>query len=1181
MYLLGMLDRNRLSRPQRSLLALSFLALALPALAASPTRLLRGLEVPQDRALTPSTSSFAGFAARSAPRSPDTLEVNAFLVEFLKETPDNGATTGNGTFGSDSSTKTPLESWRARRDSTRQHFLRVFQGVSEYWRTASGGKVEIVFRVFPEAAGAKPYAVPRTMGAYSPIGPAKGEKQSTFDSTYVVRILEMVSDAARKAAADPAGPFSVPKPTSSNRHRAYLMIHAGASRSTDGGEKGSAGANTAADIGDFTVGRYDYKYLADKKRSRDTTLYRKDTSGIALGLPGVDTLTDLLVAAETGSQDGTNWGIRGTVANLVGRALGLPDLYDTYRGLSVMGQFDIMDAAGAFAGRNSVPPLPSAWSRLFLGWSTAIEATPSGTKRFRLPAVRPGHDTVLLMRINDGEYLLVENRQRTKTDGTVSVSFGTLAGTDVSTFSVKPDSLDSLLRDAKRTAGYVLASSPDASLPGSGLLVWHVNEWLLRALVRSGAPNASLGDTLSDRYKGITLVQASGKQTLGRQFVGITGQSSTDIGSGSDMLPHAVRRDKKMDTVTAIGPEGYASTGTLLGARTLATLKAPWPASAAVQAGKTSLEGDSVWTPGAAFLELELDWGGLRGTTDKYPIRTPPAWGEQSLLSGPPSLPRSIWVLDTAGRALLLDSTGASWFAARDTVKSVSPWDSTPTAVPNRSQRDTTDIAWARVGAAMGRPAQSALLSDTLAVRDARGGIHLKWPSADAFQAAHRDSARFADTTWSARLSAGPVVVDNRLWVADSQGNLRTVSPRGASTPLATGLGRIQSLCASSDAARKPLVAVVDTLGTTTLVDATSGATTRLRAETLGRDSGEVFQIVSADFDRDGAADLAVVGSHGNAALWSGKARDAFPGWPQRFPRGASGVGEPGGLALGDLDADGRPDLVFAGTDRVYAVDVSGLPLKGWPVRIAGTESVGQATSSKAYPAGILGSTPLVADLDGNGTFEVVAGSPDGQILAWTAAGKAYAGKALAKTAGSGVAPTYAQASWPLAAGGQILETNRPAYLPVAFLGGKADKLSSLSSLSTLDAFVVPGARAPWAMAQGGAGRSGYLPDSLLGTAKPLAAGIGDFHLFPSPVRGGKATFRYELGKTASRVKLTIYDQTGFQVLSRDDLPAEAGRRELALTGLAWGTGVYAARLESKWADGGSNEAWVRFGVIR
>lgn len=1150
-----------------------------------PLRLLSGMPPARDRALIPTGD--AGFAPRMVSKRPDTLEVHAFLVEYLLEKPDNSATTGNGTFGSDSSTRTHLESWRARRDSTRLHYLKLFQGVSEYWRTASGGKLEVEFRVFPEQPGAKPYSLPRTIGQYSPVGPAKNQSRASFDSLYVVRIMEMVADAARLAAADPKGPFSVAPPASPNRNRAYMMIHAGASRSSDGGERGSSAANTAADIGDFTVGPADHAYLGIRKLVRDSA-YLKDTLGVVLdttkagsGSSAIDTLKNLLVMSETATQDSMNWGLRGTAVNLVGRALGLPDLYDTWRGMSVMGQFCVMDWAGSYLGRNSTPALPSAWPRLFMGWATPVVATPSGPNRFRLPAVRPenGKDSVLVVRINDGEYLLVENRQRTDFSGEVWVKTGTLAN-DSATWKASPDSLEKLLKDSTRTRGYVLGSSPDAGLPGSGLLVWHVNEWLLRELVRSGAPNSYLGDTLSDRYKGITLVQASGKQTLGRVFQGITGQSASDVGSGSDILPHARRHSAVQDTITAIGPEGYASTGSLLGGRSLVTLRAPWPGGSLAQKSKSILDGDSVWTPGAAAIEIELDWGALRKSTDAFPVRTAPSWGDQAMVPGPASLPRSVWVLDTTGRAQLYDSIGSHWFAAKDTARIVSGWDSTPTAFQNRPQLDTILVPLARIGSDMGWPAQSSVGADTLAVRDNKGTVRLKWPASDAFQPAHRDSARFMDTTLPGRFTAGPVFVAGSFWVGDSAGRLLAAGPNGILRSIPTGLSSLQSICATLQGG-KPALATVDSNGKASLVDLASGDAIRLESASLERERGESFQVLSTDFDRDGSADIAVIGSFGNAVLWSGADRTTFAGWPRRFPRGSGSVGEPGPVALGDMNADGRPELVFGGTDRIYAVEASGVPLQGWPARIVPTESVGQSTASRPYPSGILGSSPLVANLDANGSLEVLAGTSNGQIQAWTGSGKAFRGTVLAKTAGSGVAPTYEQSRWPLAAGGQVLDSTRPPYLPLAFVSGKADKLLALSSLSSIDGFVVSGGSAPWPVALGNAARTGYLSDSLLGAVVARRTGISDFHLFPSPVRKGSATFRYELGKDASSARLTVYDQTGFQILDRNDLPARAGRQDVVLSGLSWGTGVYAARLEIKWAGGGSDEAWVRFGVIR
>ncbi|HEX7184325.1 MAG TPA: VCBS repeat-containing protein [Thermoanaerobaculia bacterium] len=65
--------------------------------------------------------------------------------------------------------------------------------------------------------------------------------------------------------------------------------------------------------------------------------------------------------------------------------------------------------------------------------------------------------------------------------------------------------------------------------------------------------------------------------------------------------------------------------------------------------------------------------------------------------------------------------------------------------------------------------------------------------------------------------------------------------------------------------------------------------------------------------------------------------------------------------ALGDLDDDGRDDVVFGSFDhRVYALKgTNGAHLPGWPVSVRET----------------IWSSPALADLDGNGTLEIVIGA--------------------------------------------------------------------------------------------------------------------------------------------------------------------------------------------------------------
>ena len=102
-----------------------------------------------------------------------------------------------------------------------------------------------------------------------------------------------------------------------------------------------------------------------------------------------------------------------------------------------------------------------------------------------------------------------------------------------------------------------------------------------------------------------------------------------------------------------------------------------------------------------------------------------------------------------------------------------------------------------------------------------------------------------------------------------------------------------------------------------------------------------------------------------------------------------------GGLAVGDLtDASGH-DLDVVATDltgRVWAWNAAGQLLPGWPVRTdAAFSGPGVANKDNEVLRGILGA-PVLGDLQGNGTLDVVAASMDRHVYAWQPDGAAAPG---------------------------------------------------------------------------------------------------------------------------------------------------------------------------------------------
>ena len=145
----------------------------------------------------------------------------------------------------------------------------------------------------------------------------------------------------------------------------------------------------------------------------------------------------------------------GVCAHELGHLLfGFPDLYDTDGSSEGIGNWCLM-AAGSWGGGGDTPCHPSAWCKTNQKWVTVDVRTTNAT--VNIADVKDGHTVYRLWK--DGsqgpEYFLVENRQKT---------------------------------------GF------DASLPGAGLLIWHIDE-------------NQQTNTDENHYK-VALMQADGKHDL-------------------------------------------------------------------------------------------------------------------------------------------------------------------------------------------------------------------------------------------------------------------------------------------------------------------------------------------------------------------------------------------------------------------------------------------------------------------------------------------------------------------------------------------------------------------------------------------------------------------------------------------------------------------------------------------
>ncbi|MBA2282009.1 MAG: S8 family serine peptidase, partial [Acidimicrobiia bacterium] len=103
-----------------------------------------------------------------------------------------------------------------------------------------------------------------------------------------------------------------------------------------------------------------------------------------------------------------------------------------------------------------------------------------------------------------------------------------------------------------------------------------------------------------------------------------------------------------------------------------------------------------------------------------------------------------------------------------------------------------------------------------------------------------------------------------------------------------------------------------------------------------------------------------------------------------------------GGLrtpAVYDIDGDLAPEIVAAAVDgRLFVLDADGSVADGFPVGVdPALSAVALRTRDHHVKRGFL-AAPSVADLDGDGTMEIVAAALDGHVYAWSAIGVARPG---------------------------------------------------------------------------------------------------------------------------------------------------------------------------------------------
>ncbi len=452
------------------------------------------------------------FSADEVPsdaRSLGTVRILAVMVEFQED--DNRFTTGSGTFDlpfldRDDIIIDPLP-------HDHGYFYAHLEFARNYFETVSGGQLTIEYDILPDII-----QLEQPMSAYSPLG-------EEGDENY--KLAHLARDAWEKAADT-----TIPDLIDYDPDRTmFIIFHAGSGRNIE--LMGTSLNKTPQDIPSVYLGTSSLQRLLEQPAF----------NGFDIGDPGIRvTNTALLPQTQsrpgedfTGSEYVLQLSINGLLAANIGSFLGLPDLFNTETGASAIGRFGLMDGASIFSYLGLFPPEPSAWEKIHLGWDKPFEITLDTDEPVQLPAVSLREpNSIARHAISADEYFLVENRHRNPSGNPLEVTIRTPDGQYV-TRQIDPedqrfDPFNYSEYDEVLEPGVIVnVSNFDWSLPGGydsgedgdagtdddrllngGMLIWHIDEAVIRNKIGDNRVNAN-----SDR-RGVQLVEADGARDIGR-----------------------------------------------------------------------------------------------------------------------------------------------------------------------------------------------------------------------------------------------------------------------------------------------------------------------------------------------------------------------------------------------------------------------------------------------------------------------------------------------------------------------------------------------------------------------------------------------------------------------------------------------------------------------------------------
>ncbi|MFW6254421.1 MAG: hypothetical protein ACOC41_05780 [Chitinivibrionales bacterium] len=1187
------------------------------------------------------------------------LHIRAILVDFQLDS--SSYTTGNGKFGifeGNQGTRDDVEEYEYYPENggdeyvyddlphDYDYFQRQLDFVRNYYDKVSRGRMKISYSIYPHDGNDRfAYTVPGKMVRYSP-GVKRGKE--SWDEYYNRRtqaLMEFVRDALVAADTTDNGnmsPFRGLRDSagvlidSLGRRTGILLIHAGASYLTDGGTGGAYEADTPSDMIDAFISTDFFTHFADSIGFQIDSL-DANRGGVRPSTNSDILIDEVMMVSETSNQDGLNWGIHGILVNQVARQIGIPDLFSTMSGISGIGAFCIMDFAGYSTANGFIPPWPSAWVRAFMGWDTPtvvdVDDETSVTVK-AISAAQAGDTSIVLVPINDHEYYLIENRQRNLTDRDPFIYDTTvdLNGRRPLSPSNHVD-LDENVMASGLPNVVDSAVNYDVGLPASGVLVWHIDENVVRDRFELNLLNA---DSL---YRAVSLVEADGVTDLGVEYTSFY-SAVYDYGGAQDVFPHRVmdREDEKDFTVRGFGPFTRPSTRSNDGGHTYLELSIP---NLPEKTELSYLEGHEYYVNNYVDSVFTLN---ISRNAD---APASPGWPKRMVASSyfEPAIcdvyengdSLELAILDTAGRLYLWQANGTNAYESFGNLKAAI----TTSLIRLPTDNHTAMVDSVRYLYQIDQPAAMPTTVDGSLFIPSKNGMLYMLHSVDGDHDStivEVDSIRLPSPASS--------------YVTNYHEDLWAVGCVNGSVVYGQGSSEGQTVAADSSSDDSPVVAlaVSDSETGTLAVMHRNGV---LRIITPGaqqpapsyriRAGIAPYTLTVADLNPDDDVDQNILISDSRQGLWMAQLTDGqlstAAGW-DRTPNDWAGLTyspeekaqkdrtllplNGSAPALADVDDNGVIDIVIGGTNGIFVLNERGTLLPPWPSYLdnrywyqrgtidASPIVMGAADSLRVLYASPTGErvTFAVSDVDSSDqeTGTIYYSLPDNRadsisgltssfidslmvygdsvVLPYISPGGfvdalGASAKRPTFTRNTNYTGTIRVSQWPLTTGGS---------------SGASPVVHDIDGDGTTDLFAVTstGWVYRWNMGEGMLPQSAVWPQAGFSSARTFAfAGaessgaeetrdkIVHFYNYPNPVKGyDETTFKYQLSNDARGVRMDIYTYTGYHALEEKSLPAFSGWNEYQVSIKDFGPGIYRCRLEVEYRGKTEVKMW-KMAIIR